>query len=113
MLKRHHFSNFYKKIASNDYLNLSQTNKETFKNIVNLDLKFATKFDCPILLFWGLKDIDTPIWIAKKLKQKNNTKLILVNSDHFAYLKENAKFNNSVINFLKTKKENYENSLSF
>jgi len=101
MLKSQNFKNFYKKIASPDYLSLSTTNKETFKNIVNLNLKFATKFECPILLFWGKKDIDTPLWIARKIKRENNAILIKVNSNHFAYLNENSKFNHCVLKFLK------------
>lgn len=99
-LKTHFFKDFYKKTASSDYLALTETNKETFKNIVNLNLKFATKFTCPILLFWGHKDTATPMWIAKHLKRKNKAKLIVVNSDHFAYLKESNKFNHTVLEFL-------------
>lgn len=101
ILKSGIFKDFYKKIASKDYIALSSTNKETFKNVVNLNLKFAIKFDCPMLLFWGKKDTATPLWIARKLKHKNNAKLIVTNSDHFAYLKESTKFNHEVLKFLK------------
>lgn len=100
ILKCVNFKNFYKKIASNDYLNLSPINKKTFKNIVNFNLKFASKFTCPMLLFWGNKDSDTPLWIARYIKNKNTSKLIVANSDHFAYLKENNKFNHEVLKFL-------------
>ncbi len=101
LLKNKKFNYLFKKIASNDYLNLSSTNKETFKNIVNLNLKFATKFNCPILLFWGTKDKATPLWIAKHLKKQNNATLTTIKSDHFAYLKENTRFNHELLNFLK------------
>ena len=37
LLRNAKFSYIYKKIASKDYLNLSLTNKETFKNIVNFE----------------------------------------------------------------------------
>lgn len=100
-LKSHFCKDFYKKIASSDYLALTETNKETFKNIVNLNLKFAIKFNCPMLLFWGKNDKSTPLWIAKILKRKNNAKLVIVDSDHFAYLHENSKFNHNVLAFLK------------
>lgn len=92
--------NFYFTIASKDYLELSHLNKKTFKNVVNLNLKNYIFFNCPILLFWGKKDTATKLWIAKLLNKKNNSKLIITNSDHFAYLKLNAEFNNAVINFL-------------
>ena len=101
LLKNEKFKYFFKLIASNDYLNLSSTNKETFKNVVNLNLKFASKFNCPILLFWGTKDKATPQWIAKYLKKQNNSTLLTIKSDHFAYLKENLKFNHEVLKFLK------------
>lgn len=101
LLKNKNFQYLFKKIASSDYLSLSKTNKETFKNIVNLNLTFATKFNCPMLLFWGVKDTATKLWIAKHLKRKNKAKLITTKSDHFAYLTESSKFNHEVINFIK------------
>ncbi|MBQ9795455.1 MAG: alpha/beta hydrolase [Clostridia bacterium] len=100
MLKSNKFKDFYKKIASPDYLKLSKTNKETFKNVVNLNLKFAIKFNCPMLLFWGKKDKETPLWIAKKLQDQNKARLITVFSNHFAYLHKNTNFTHEVINFL-------------
>lgn len=93
--------NLYKKIASSDYFNLSKSNKETFKNIVNLNLTFATKFQCPMLLFWGKHDKATPVWIARKLKRDNNSTLVTTKGDHFSYIKESSKFNHFAINFIK------------
>lgn len=101
LLKNKKFQYLFKKIASSDYLSLSDTNKKTFKNIVNLNLTFATKFKCPMLLFWGKKDTATRLWFAKLLKRQNNAKLITTKSDHFAYIKENTKFNHEAINFIK------------
>jgi len=89
-----------KDFESEDYSVLNQTNKTTFKNIVNFNLIHYLKFNCPMLLFWGKKDISTKIWIAKLLKKQNKAKLITTNSDHFAYLKLNTLFNHEVINFL-------------
>ena len=101
LLKNKNFNYLFKKIASNYYINVSATNKETFKNIVNLNLKFLSKFNCPMLLFWGIHDKDTPLWMAKHLKRCNKATLITTKSDHFAYLKENSKFNHEVLKFLK------------
>ena len=36
---------FYKNIASKDYQALSEINKKTFQNIVNLNLNFALNFN--------------------------------------------------------------------
>lgn len=100
LLKLKQNKNFFSSIASKDYLELSTINRQTFKNIVNLNLKNFIRFSCPILLFWGSKDTATKLWIAKKIKKQNEAKLIITKSDHFAYLKLNAHFNNEVIKFL-------------
>ena len=92
--------NLFLKIASQDYVALSNTNRQSFKNIINLNLRNFVRFKCPILLFWGKQDLDTPIWIAKTIASINNAKLVITNSDHFAYLKLGAFFNNSVLKFL-------------
>lgn len=91
----------YNQIASSEYVNLSPTNKQTFKNVVNCNLKNFVKFNCPMLLFWGKKDTETKLWIAKKLKHNNNAKLVVTDGDHFVYLQKNALFNNLVLEFLK------------
>lgn len=101
LLKNAKFSYIYKKIASKDYITLSNTNKSSFKNIVNLNTLTLINFNCPILLFWGKRDRATPIWIAKKIKKENQSKLVVTNSGHFAYLEDNSLFNNLVIGFLK------------
>ncbi|MBR6779237.1 MAG: alpha/beta hydrolase [Clostridia bacterium] len=101
LLKQKRFSYLYKKIASNDYISLSENNKQTFKNIVNLNTKNFAKFDCPVLLFWGKNDKDTKIWIAKKIKKTNSAKLVVTKSDHFAYLTMSALFNHCILEFLK------------
>ncbi len=95
-------SSLFEKLASADYKALSKTNKNTFKNIVNINTYALVKFNCPMILFWGKMDNSTPIWMAKKIAKanKNNCKLVLSDSDHFAYLKDGDYFNNEVIKFL-------------
>ena len=100
LLKQKRFKYLYNKITSDDYNKLSSINKITFKNVVNFNLLLAKKFACPMLLFWGKRDCDTKPWIAKILAKYNNAKLVMSNSNHFAYLNDNAKFNNEVIKFL-------------
>lgn len=96
---------FYNQLASSDYRILSNNNKQTFKNVVNLNLRKMTKFHCPVMLFWGKYDKDTKLWIAKNIKRKNKAKLYIVESDHFAYLKHNHQFNHYVVEFLNGKND--------
>ncbi len=100
LLKQTKYKYLYKQIASRDYISLSEVNKITFKNIVNFNTKNLIKFNCPILLFWGKNDTETPLWMAKKIKKFNSSTLIITPSNHFAYLTENALFNNKIMEFL-------------
>lgn len=95
-------SSLYDRLASTDYKALSLTNKITFKNIVNINTHALIKFGCPMLLFWGKVDTSTPVWMAKKIARTNkkNCKLVITNSDHFAFLLDSDYFNNEVIKFL-------------
>jgi len=101
LLKHDKFKFLYKKLASKDYIRLTPINKETFKKIVNSNSKNLIKFSCPLLLFWGKKDFDTPLNLAKKIKKVNSAKLITTNSGHFAYLEDNDYFNHCILEFLK------------
>ncbi len=83
-----------------DYFSLSKTNRETFKNIVNFNLFNFIKFPFPLLLFYGKKDRETKMWIAKKLKSKNNANLIKTNGTHFSYLENSSEFNRYIKEFL-------------
>ena len=100
LLKQSRFNYLYNSIASADYKALSPTNKKIFSAVVGVVFNKLCKFNSEMLLFWGKHDKETKIWIAKKLKRENNAKLIVTKFDHFAYLKENARFNNEVLNFL-------------
>ncbi len=101
LLSNKKFKYLFNNIASADYKNLPYVNKQTFKNVVNTNYKNIMRFNCPMLLFWGKRDFETKLWIAKRLKKQNNARLIVTDSDHFAYLKQSALFNNAVVEFLK------------
>lgn len=93
----------FKFFASTDYVNLSNINRKTFKNIVNKDLTNYIKFiKCPTLLFWGKKDTATPIKmfkIFKKLKPNIEYKIINLGT-HFCYLEHYELFIDYCQNFL-------------
>lgn len=75
--------------GSSDYKKLSSVMKKTFVLVVNQDLKKeAGKIKTQILLFWGEKDTETPLYMAKKYKKlMENSKLIVAkNAGHFSYL---------------------------
>ena len=88
-----------------DINNLKNNDQKTFKNIIKIDLtQYANLIKCPILIFWGKQDKSTPYKVARLLKKRTKkSKLITVDSDHFAYLKFQNKFTKEVLNFLKEK----------
>ncbi len=86
---------FFTRFASSDYLSLSTTNRQTFKNIVNKDLTNHIKLlHCPIFLFWGGRDTATPIKMLKIIRhlQPNAQYKIIKTGDHFAYLNHGEAF---------------------
>jgi len=85
-----------------DYNKLNFCDKQTFKNIVNKNLKnYSSLINCNTLLFWGKNDKDTPIKICKFLKHKvKNSQAKIVKSDHFAYLNFSKEFINETLKFI-------------
>lgn len=75
--------------GSSDYRSLSKCMKQTFVNVVNFNTeKYARKIKTQILLFWGEKDTETPIYMAKKFKKliKNSKLVVAKNAGHFSFL---------------------------
>lgn len=90
--------------GSADYLSLPPAMRKTFVNVVNEDLAFTLKYITrPVLLFWGEKDADTPLWMGKKLKRglADSGLIIYENCGHFAYLEKARDFSVTVNEFLK------------
>ncbi len=103
LLKSH--PEYFDKFASSEYVNLSQIDRQTFKNIVNKNLiKYIKNLRCPAFLFWGKKDTATPIKmfkIIKKFKPQISYKIIK-NGTHFCYLSHSNLFIDCCQNFLKS-----------
>lgn len=61
-----------------------KTVNEDFTGILN-------KINCPVFLYWGEKDKDTPLWMAKKIKNKikDSALYIVKNGSHFSFLEDN------------------------
>lgn len=89
--------------GSKDYKALSPIMKQTFINVVNRDLKKEAKqIKTQILLFYGEKDSETPLSMAKKYNSllKNSKLLIVKNAGHFSYLENFDLFFESFKNFI-------------
>ena len=95
-------STYLDKFGSSDYKILSPTMKQTFKNIVNFDQTAMLKhIKCATLLFWGVDDDQTPLYMAK-IMQKNipDCALLEYSGGHFVYLEQFAIFSTVVQQFL-------------
>lgn len=69
--------------------------RETFKNVINLDLTDRlSKITRPTLLIWGENDTDTPLYMAKIMEKKIKDSGIVVLKDagHFSYLDNKAQY---------------------
>lgn len=87
------------KRGSADYQNLqSVAMYNTFVKVIGQDLSaYAKQVSCPTLLVWGDIDKDTPMWIAKKLhKLMNNSSLVVIKGNHFAFLQNYVQFANII-----------------
>ena len=92
------------KYSSSDYKALkSDVMKETFKKVIALDLTENLKdIDRPTLIMWGENDLDTPLYMAKKMASeiKNSGLVVLEKAGHFSYLDASDKYNIIVDKFL-------------
>ena len=85
-----------KKRGSSDYALLdSELKRESFKKIVELDLKKNLKnIKNSTLLVWGENDQDTPLYMAKIMEKeiKDSGLVVLDNAGHFSYLDNTNKY---------------------
>ncbi len=90
--------------GSNDYKALNKDMQQSFKNIVNEDLKPYIKYiEQQTLIIWGKKDKDTPVKDAKFMRKqiKNSSLVIYPDASHFSYLKYPKLTNQIIENFIK------------
>lgn len=91
------------KYGSADYKALSTEMKQTFVNVVNFNLNKQIKnITCPCLIFWGGKDTETPLYMAKMMNKwiKSSKLIVSENSGHFSYLDDFDLFFESFKNFV-------------
>lgn len=84
--------------GSKDYNNLVPEMREVFVRVVNAHLENLLPYiKCETLLFWGRNDADTPPYMAKRLHRGiKNSRLVMTDGGHFAYLDNNYEFVNEL-----------------
>ncbi|HNZ27646.1 MAG TPA: alpha/beta hydrolase [Spirochaetota bacterium] len=79
---------FRNKFGSDDYKNAGDMQK-IFVKIVNEDYTYILdKISCPTFIYWGEKDRDTPLWMAKLMhnKIKDSGLFVVKNGGHYSFL---------------------------
>jgi pimeloyl-ACP methyl ester carboxylesterase len=87
-------SKILSKFGSCDYKKLNFVEKQTFKNIVNYNLKkYVNEIDVKATIIWGKFDKDTKLKVAKYLnKNINGSVLKIYNTGHFSYVENRFEF---------------------
>ncbi len=81
--------------GSAEYRGLSPVMRESFKKIVNEDLRAdATKIACPVLFITGERDGETPVSSARVYADavRGSSLLVMENCGHFAHLDDPIRF---------------------
>lgn len=104
-LKRETYNQKLIKIfGSSDYQNLNPIMQQTFKNIVNEDLKeHLQNIESDTLLLWGKKDQDTPLKDAIKINNliKDSALIVFPDATHYSYLQYPILVNKIINEFIK------------
>ena len=88
---------------SPDYLKCDPVMRQSFKLVVNEDLKpLYKKVDVDTLLVFGKLDKETPLYMAKKQRKfiKNSKLIVLKDTGHFCFIDRADVFNQIVFAFL-------------
>lgn len=90
--------------GSADYQKLPPAMQQTFKNIVNEDLKYYLPYiETDTLLIWGKKDLDTPLKDAVKINSliKDSALIVFPEATHYSYLQYPLLTNKIIYEFIK------------
>lgn len=88
--------------GSTDYNNLEREMRPVFVRIVNTHLDRLLPFiKCDALLFWGKRDRDTPMYMAKRLHRGiAGSRLVAVDGGHYSYIDKQYAFLLELKNFI-------------
>ena len=98
-IKKEKLACFYSK----DYLALDKVMQESFIKIVNEHLdEYLTFIKNPTLLVFGENDLDTPLYMAKRLNKGivDSRLVVIEDAGHFCFIDKPHKFNGEVKEFL-------------
>lgn len=96
---------YQNKVGSEDYKNSSGVMRQTFVKVVNDDIKeLLPQINVETLLVFGEKDEATPLSKGKQMEKlmPNAALVVFENDDHYAYIKEAARFNAVLDAFLRS-----------
>lgn len=100
--------NLRRKSGSEDYRNLPEVMKTTFVKIVTQDLTdMLGLINCQVLIIWGEKDTDTPIYMGRIMEEKikNSGLVVLEDAGHFSYIDQSYKCNIIINKFLEEERK--------
>ena len=103
-IKKKYLNKLINIFGSKDYKDIDINMRQTFKNIVNEDLKkYLKNIDNETLIIWGENDLYTPLNDGKIINKeiKNSALIVIPNSYHFPYLDYPILVYNIIKEFLK------------
>jgi pimeloyl-ACP methyl ester carboxylesterase len=123
LLKSLGLHSFRKFFVSDDAKGMSENMYETFKNVVNED--FSEKFknyNGKVLIFGGKEDTAVPPEAVKKQGELFNSKIIMLNGDHYFFFKGDYAAQNrnlienkiqNILNLMDNNTDNYQTGRYF
>lgn len=82
-------------VGSEDYRRLTGAMRKTFVNVVHTyQDKELPHIHCPVLLVWGDKDTQTPLYMLRRFQRglPNSRTVIMEGCDHFCFAQQPARF---------------------
>lgn len=79
------------RFGSVDYKNAGVMRDIMVKNVSEDFTDYLTEISCPVFIYWGEKDGDTPLWMAKKMNRliQDSGLYVVKNGGHFSFLDDN------------------------
>ena len=90
------------RVASQDWLDASETMRGTFRLVIAEDLSSSLPaVRAPTLLVWGEADEETPLWMGERMVELlPDGALVKLPGGHYVYAERSAEFNRIAAHFL-------------